>query len=195
MQIQLLRVLETKQLTRVGGSETIHSNFRIICATNRDLEAAVKDGTFREDLYYRLNVFSIMLPPLRERRADIPQLAQYFLKKYALAMHKSVTEIRPAALDSFVHYDWPGNVRELENVIERAMVLATPPAIQQADLPFHHAEHPKNLHDESLAAMESVYIESVLLHNQWNISQSAKLLDIDRVTLYNKIARYGLKKP
>ncbi len=123
MQVQLLRVIESKQFNRVGGNETIHSDFRIICATNRDLEAAVKGGTFREDLYYRLNVFTVFIPPIRERRADIPLLVHHFVKKYSTAMNKAVCEISPDTVDLLVRYDWPGNVRELENVIERAMVL------------------------------------------------------------------------
>jgi DNA-binding NtrC family response regulator len=195
MQVQLLRVLETKQFTRVGGNEVITSDFRIICATNRDIEAAVKDGSFREDLYYRLNVFTVFVPPLRERRQDIPLLAQYFLKKHAAAMHKPVAEINPGALDILVQYDWPGNVRELENVMERAMVLATPPAIQQTDLPFQLGTKAHGLTADSLAAVERVHIEMILHRTNWNISRSAEILDIDRVTLYNKIAKYGLKRP
>jgi transcriptional regulator with PAS, ATPase and Fis domain len=195
MQIQLLRVIEAKQFSRVGGNDTISSDFRIICATNSDLEALVKEGDFREDLYYRLNVFSIFIPPLRERRSDIPLLAQYFLNKYAAIMHKQVHEINPAALDLLVQYHWPGNVRELENVIERAMVLATGPAIQQSDLPFQLTPKVQNAYGDSIAAMERTHIEMVLLKNNWNISRSAEILDIDRVTLYNKISKYGLKKP
>ncbi|HVN49694.1 MAG TPA: sigma-54 dependent transcriptional regulator [Bacteroidota bacterium] len=195
MQIQLLRVIESKQFSRVGGNDVISSDFRVICATNGDLEAAVKQGIFREDLYYRLNVFSIFIPPLRERRYDIPLLAQYFVHKYAAMMHKQVNEISAAALDILVQYHWPGNVRELENVIERAMVLATPSAIQQSDLPFQLAPNVQSAYGESLSAMERAHIESILLKNNWNISRSAEILEIDRVTLYNKISKYGLKKP
>ncbi|HEY4613697.1 MAG TPA: sigma-54 dependent transcriptional regulator, partial [Bacteroidota bacterium] len=129
MQVQFLRVLETKQFTRVGGNDPITSDFRVVCATNRDLEAAVKEGMFREDLYYRLNVFSIFIPPLRERRSDIPSLVQHFIHKYSVTMNKPVKEIAPEAVDQLLRYSWPGNVRELENVVERAMVLAKPPVI------------------------------------------------------------------
>ncbi len=195
MQVQLLRVIETKQFTRVGGNEQISSDFRVICATNRDLEAAVKEGAFREDLYYRLNVFTIFIPPLRERRADIPVLAQYFTNKYAGIMSKTVTEIAPATMDLLVQYDWPGNVRELENVIERAMVLAKPPALQPTDLPFQLSNRTASLRGDTLEAVERQHIENILLRSNWNISRSAELLDIDRVTLYNKIAKFGLKKP
>ncbi|MGD0590431.1 MAG: sigma-54 dependent transcriptional regulator [Bacteroidota bacterium] len=195
MQVQLLRVLETKQFTRVGGNEVISSDFRVICATNRDLEAAIKEGSFREDLYYRLNVFTIVIPPLRERRQDIPLLAEYFCNKHAVSMHKAVTEISPNAMDIMVQYDWPGNVRELENVMERAMVLAKPPAIQHTDLPFQLASKAHGLQADSIAAIERSHIEMILHRCGWNISRSADILDIDRVTLYNKISKYGLKRP
>jgi DNA-binding NtrC family response regulator len=167
----------------------------VICATNRDLEAAIKEGSFREDLYYRLNVFTIVIPPLRERRPDIPLLAEYFCNKYAAAMHKAVTEISPNAMDIMVQYDWPGNVRELENVMERAMVLAKPPAIQHTDLPFQLASKAHGLQADSIAAIERAHIEMILHRCGWNISRSADILDIDRVTLYNKISKYGLKRP
>lgn len=195
MQVQLLRVIESKQFTRVGGNETIHSDFRIICATNRDLEAAVKEGIFREDLYYRLNVFTVFIPPIRERRADIPLLVHHFVKKYSTAMNKAVTEVSPDAVDLLVRYDWPGNVRELENVIERAMVLAKPPAIRPDDLPFQLVPKHHTPSDDSIASMEKAHIEAILAKAGWNITRSAEILAIDRVTLYNKIAKYGLIKP
>ncbi|MEW6060581.1 MAG: sigma-54 dependent transcriptional regulator [Bacteroidota bacterium] len=195
MQIELLRVIETKQFTRVGGNELISSDFRVICATNRNLEAAIKDGSFREDLYYRLNVFSISIPPLRERRMDIPLLAQFFVQKYSAVMNKAVKEISADAMDLLVRYDWPGNVRELENVIERAMVLASPPSIRPSDLPFQNIVKHEGPKDDTLAAVERQHIEAVLGSTHWNITRAAEILDIDRVTLYNKIAKYGLKKP
>jgi len=194
-QMDLLRVIETKQFTRVGGNETIKVDFRIICATNKDLEKAVQEGSFREDLYYRLNVFSIFIPPLRERKSDIPLLADYFVGKYARAMAKPISSISPEALDVLVRYDWPGNVRELENAIERAMVVGKPPAIGPQDLPFQLSEKNSRPHTGSLAAMEKSHIASVLEQNNWNISRSAEILEIDRVTLYNKIHKYGLRKP
>lgn len=195
MQVQLLRVIEMKQFTRVGGNDPIGSDFRIICATNRDLEAALKAGEFREDLYYRLNVFTISLPPLRERRSDIPPLVQHFIRKYAVAMNKGIQEITPEAMDLLVRYNWPGNVRELENVIERAMVLCTPPAIRVEDIPFQLSSPLNGPTNESLEAIEKVHIHRILLKSGWNISRAADTLDIDRVTLYNKIAKYGFKKP
>lgn len=195
MQVELLRVIETKQFTRVGGNETISSDFRIICATNRNLETAIKEGSFREDLYYRLNVFSVLIPPIRERRMDIPMLAQFFVKKYAIIMNRPVNEISGDAMDMLVRYDWPGNVRELENVIERAMVLSQPPSIRATDLPFQNVTKLELPKDDTLEAMEKMHVEAILDSAKWNITRAADILDIDRVTLYNKIAKYGLKKP
>ncbi len=195
MQVQLLRIIESKQFNRVGGNDTISSDFRIICATNKDLETAVKEGMFREDLYYRLNVFSIFIPPLRERRTDIPQIAQHFLKKYSSTMNKPVKEISPEALDLMIRYDWPGNVRELENVIERGMVLAQTQSLKPVDLPFQFVPKHTAPGDDSLAALEKIHVESILARTGWNITRAAEILDIDRVTLYNKIAKYGLNKP
>jgi DNA-binding NtrC family response regulator len=194
-QMDLLRVIETKQFSRVGGNEIIKVDFRVICATNKDLERAVQEGTFREDLYYRLNVFTIYVPPLRERKSDIPLLAKYFVRKYSRAMAKPVTGISPEAMDVLVRYDWPGNVRELENSIERAMVVGRPPAITPDDLPFRITEKNHIPRSGSLASMERAHIADVLEKNNWNITRSAEILEIDRVTLYNKINRYGLRKP
>jgi transcriptional regulator with PAS, ATPase and Fis domain len=195
MQVELLRVIETKQFMRVGGSEPITSDFRVICATNRDLEVAVKEGAFREDLYYRLNVFTVFIPPLRERRTDIPALVEHFVRKYATAMNKSVTNVSAEALDLLVRYPWPGNVRELENVIERAMVLAKHSTITEDDIPIQLAAQGDMPAGDSLQAMEKTHVERILRKSNWNISRAAEALDIDRVTLYNKIAKYGLKKP
>jgi len=194
-QMDLLRALETKQFTRVGGNENVKVDFRIICATNKDLEKAVQENTFREDLYYRLNVFTIVVPPLRERKSDIPLLVNYFVRKYARAMAKSVASISPEAMDVLVRYNWPGNVRELGNAIERAMVVGRPPSILPEDLPFRLSEKNNMPRSGSLAAVEKLHIAQVLAQNNWNISRSAEILEIDRVTLYNKIHRYNLRKP
>jgi DNA-binding NtrC family response regulator len=194
-QVDLLRVLETKQFARVGGNEIITVDFRIICATNKDLEKAVQDRTFREDLYYRLNVFTIFVPPLRERKSDIPLLVGYFVRKYAHAMARPIASISPEAMDVLVRYNWPGNVRELENAVERAMVVGKPPAIVPEDLPFRLSEKNNMPHSGSLASVERLHITQVLEQNNWNISRSAEILEIDRVTLYNKIHKYGLRKP
>ena len=194
-QMDLLRAIETKQFTRVGGNDIIKVDFRVICATNKDLEKAVADGAFREDLYYRLNVFTIFIPPLRERKGDIPVLANYFVQKYARAMGKPITSLSPEAMDTLVRYNWPGNVRELGNAIERAMVVGRPPALRPEDLPYQLTERNHILPAGSLAAVEKAHIASILEQNKWNISRSAEILQIDRVTLYNKIEKYGLKKP
>jgi transcriptional regulator with PAS, ATPase and Fis domain len=193
--MDLLRAIETKQFTRVGGNENIKVDFRVICATNKDLEKAVADGTFREDLYYRLNVFSIFIPPLRERKGDIPLLVNYFVQKYARSMNKPIVGIASDAMDTLVRYNWPGNVRELENAIERAMVVGKPPKVQPEDLPFQLTEKNHVFPAGSLAAAEKAHIAAVLEQNHWNISRSAEVLQIDRVTLYNKIEKFGFKKP
>ena len=194
-QMDLLRVLETKSFTRVGGNNLIKVDFRVICATNQDLEKAVAEGSFREDLYYRLNVFSIHLPPLRERKSDIPTLAKHFIQKYAEAMGKGALTLSAEAMDALVRYDWPGNIRELENAVERAMVVGRPPAIRAEDLPFQVVGESHRPQAGSLAALEKTHIEAVLQENRWNISRSAEILDIDRATLYHKIEKYGLRKP
>ncbi len=194
-QMDLLRVIETKQFSRVGGNELIKVDFRTICATNRDLEKAVQEGTFREDLYYRLNVFSVLVPPLRERKSDIPLLANYFLKKYSRSMGKPIVTISSDAMDLMVKYNWPGNIRELENAIERAMVVGKPPCIKAVDLPIQFSDLIAAPSLGSLASMEKSHIAEILRMNNWNISRSAEVLQIDRVTLYNKIEKYGLKKP
>ena len=193
MQVELLRVIESKQFMRVGGNDTIESNFRVISATNEDLEKLVKEGRFREDLFYRLNVFSIHIPPLRERRSDIAILAYYFLNKLSKAMNKSLSKISDEAMDFLTKYEWPGNVRELENAIERAVVIGKGNEILVDHLPFH-----SNSIDEpeakTLSAIEKRHILKILLENNWNISRCADILAIDRVTLYNKIDKYELKK-
>jgi DNA-binding NtrC family response regulator len=194
-QTDLLRVLETKQFTRAGSSEVIDVDFRVICATSKDLERAMNEGSLREDLYYRLNVFSVFVPPLRERKSDIPVLVHYFMKKHARAMAKPIVAISPEAMDLVVRHDWPGNVRELENAIERAIVVGKPPSVQPDDLPFRLSEKNHIPRSGSLASVEKVHIASILEQNNWNISRSAEILEIDRVTLYNKIHKYGLKKP
>ena len=195
MQVELLRVIETKQFARVGGNENIKSDFRVIAATNEALENMVKEGKFREDLYYRLNVFTIFIPPLRERRDDIKILAYYFLNKFNVAMNKSIKNISPETMDFLINYDWPGNVRELENAIERALVVGKTDTITISDLPFHIIpNHKYDSDDESLSAIERKHILNILEKNNWNISRSADILQIDRVTLYNKINKYSLQK-
>ncbi len=194
MQIDLLRVLETKRFTRLGGDQEVSSDFRLVCATNKDLEQLVEEKAFREDLYYRINVFTIQLPPLRERTGDILPLARYFVQKYAQAMAKPPMEFSPEAEAAMTAYRWPGNVRELENAVERAMVIGKGPTIQRGDLPLALDGDTPDPKDFSLEALEKEHIERVLTQHGGNVTQSAQVLGIDRATLYHKIKRYGLRR-
>ncbi|MFB3908088.1 MAG: sigma-54-dependent transcriptional regulator [Candidatus Eisenbacteria bacterium] len=194
-QMDLLRVLEEKAIYRVGGNVRIPVDFRTIAATNRDLEAAVADKTFREDLYYRLNVFTIRIPPLRERREDIPVLADHFLKRFARSMNRPLTGFSPAAMKMLQEREWPGNVRELQNAIERAAVLRPNGEIQLEDFPFAQAaEETPEPGAKSLQELEKSHIQRILKETNGNISQAARILEIDRVTLYNKLRKYGIER-
>jgi DNA-binding NtrC family response regulator len=192
MQVELLRVLETKSFVRVGGNREITSDFRVICATNRDLKSMVKNGTFREDLYYRLNVVNITIPPLRERTDDIPLLVNHFIKKYCTSMSRDMITIEPAALKQLEQFEFPGNVRELENMIERAIVVGNGREIRLKDLPMGKEAATSSV--ESLEELEKRHIEMILTKYGWNVSRSARALNVDRVTLYNKIRKYDLKQ-
>ena len=195
-QTDLLRVLQEKQIVRLGSNQTVNVDFRVVAATNKSLEALVKEGTFRPDLYYRLNVFSIEIPALRDRREDIPLLVAHFLTKYATQMNRSVPRISAAALDVVIGYNWPGNVRELENAVERAMLISHDNEIQPQDFPFQVRKAvPEELGDagRTLDEVEKAHIRRVLEETNWNLSRTARILDIDRTTLYNKLKRYGLK--
>jgi DNA-binding NtrC family response regulator len=194
MQMDLLRVIETKNFTRLGGDKAIDVDFRVICATNKDLEKAIKEESFREDLYYRLNVFSILLPPLRDRRTDIPLIAKYFLDKYAQSMNKHVVAFSPQAMEMFIGYDWPGNIREVRNVVERAMVVAQGPQIQVGDISFPFPAPALLSGGISLDEVEKDQILKILNQTKGNIAQAAEILKISRLTLYNKIEKYHLKK-
>jgi DNA-binding NtrC family response regulator len=191
MQIDLLRVLESKRFIRVGGNKEISSDFRVICATNKDLKGMVEKGTFREDLFYRLNVVNIYVPPLRERKEDIPLLVDYFIGKNCTSMNRKPVEIESAALKRLEEFSFPGNVRELENMIERAIVVGNGRKILLKDLPLEKSIISSS--GESLDDIEKSHILQILNKYSWNISRSAKALKVDRVTLYNKISKYGLK--
>lgn len=193
MQIELLRVLETKTFMRVGGTKQIHSDFRVVCATNRDLKKMVEAGTFREDLYYRLNVVNIFIPPLRDRKEDIPLLAAYFIDKFCKSMSRTRITIEPTAMKKLQEFDFPGNVRELENMIERAIVIGNGKEIKVKDLPVQNQTPASSV--ESLDDLEKLHILNILQKYEWNISRTAKALGVDRVTLYNKIRKYDLKSP
>ena len=192
MQVELLRVLESKSFVRVGGNKEIKSDFRVICATNRDLKTMVGNGAFREDLYYRLNVVNINVPPLRERIEDIPLLTEYFIKKYCTTMNRPVMTIETAALKRLEEFSFPGNIRELENMIERAIVVGNGKKITLKDLPIGKTESTPSF--ECLGDIEKNHVEQILNKYNWNISATAKALKVDRVTLYNKIKKYNLKQ-
>lgn len=195
MQIDLLRVLEDHIFYRVGGTQPIEADFRIIAATHKDLERAIKERTFREDLYYRLNVISFAMPPLREHKEDIPLLADYFLHRFAQETNKPVDQISREALDEMMLYDWPGNVRELGNAVERAVVIGRGRRILPRDLPIFRSEYVSSPPGRTLIEVEMTHLRSVLNETQWNVSKSAEILGIDRSTLYDKIKRYDLRKP
>ena len=195
MQIDLLRVLEDHIFYRVGGTQPIEADFRVMAATNRNLEDAIKEGFFREDLYYRLNVISFDMPPLRVRKEDIPLLTEHFLYRFSQETNKPIDGISREAMDEMMLYDWPGNVRELENAIERAVVVGKGRKIMLEDLPiFTRGQAPSALNN-SLEALERTHIIKILDENRWNITRSAEILGIDRSTLYNKIKRYKLQNP
>jgi DNA-binding NtrC family response regulator len=195
MQIDLLRVLEDRIFYRVGGTQPIEADFRVIAATNRDLANAIRRGEFREDLFYRLNVISFLMPVLRDRKDDIPLLADHFLRRFCQETNKDMNQISREAMDEMMLYEWPGNVRELENAIERAVVVGKERRIMPADLPIFSPDQIRDPSDLSLKAVERRHIARILDDTQWNISRSAAMLGIDRTTLYNKMRRYHIQKP
>jgi len=190
MQIDLLRILEDHIFYRVGGTQPMEADFRVIAATNRDLHEAIKNGLFREDLYYRLNVFSFKMPSLCERKEDIPLLAEHFLHRFSNETNKQIDNISREAMDEMMLYEWPGNIRELENAIERAVVVCKKRKILPEELPIFRPEDICVSSDNTLAGIEKAHITRVLHENDWNISKTAKELGIDRSTLYSKIRRY-----
>mgnify|MGYP001426021398 CR=1 FL=1 len=196
MQDKLLHVFDSKQFVPLGGSSTVKSDFRIITATNTSLEELVEDDMFSRKFYERLNVFTIEIPPLRDRREDIPLLAYSFLGRLCIAMNKNIKNISAEAMDFLMKYDWPGNVRELENAVERAVVIGKGDTIKVSDLPFRLSAgiEDDDLNDNSLSSVEKRHIAKLLFENNWNISKTAEILQIDRVTLYNKIHKYGLQR-
>jgi DNA-binding NtrC family response regulator len=174
----------------------MEADFRVIAATHRDLKKAIEEEKFREDLYYRLNVIYFQMPPLRERKEDIPLLAEHFMHRFAQDANKPMDRIDRDALDEMMLYEWPGNVRELENAVERVVVIGKGRSIQAEDLPFFNREAEVICApDDSLQAVEKAHIFRILEANQWNISRSAVKLGVDRSTLYAKMKKYELKKP
>ncbi|MGQ9694568.1 MAG: sigma-54-dependent transcriptional regulator [Thermodesulfobacteriota bacterium] len=221
-QAKVLRVLQDGQFERLGGSERISVNVRLIAATNKDLEQSMREGNFRQDLYYRLQVVTILLPPLRERKEDIPELISYFIRKFRVQINPYVTEISPEALEKLMRYRWPGNVRELENVIKRGMVLAKGSALLPEDFPLAEAQAldpQEQLHLENklellmepvfkelkelarssgqidfISLVEKMLIKKALQETKGNQVQAATLLGINRNTLRSKMERYKIRK-
>jgi DNA-binding NtrC family response regulator len=198
LQAKLLRVLQQHEIRRVGGTEHIALDVRVIAATNKDLEALVKAGRFREDLFYRLHVVTLHLPPLRERQEDIPLLTNYFLRKYSEANQKLITHITPEALQVLCAYDWPGNVRELEHIIERAVTLTMNNCLIPEDLPPKLRQQTTAPSPESsqpwlsLDALEKQHIQAVLRLTQGNKKKAAQILGINRRSLYRMAQRHGI---
>ncbi len=193
LQAKLLRFLDSGEFRRVGGNKALHVDVRVIAATNKDLTARIKAGSFREDLFYRLNVINIAIPPLRERKEDIVELSRHFLTKYAKKLAKNVNNFTLEALELLSAYRWPGNVRELENVVERAVIVSESDLIGAGDLaiPAHASIEGMNL-NPSLEEMEKEYILRVVKETGGNQSRASQLLGIDRKTLYLKLKKYGI---
>ncbi|MHB8483169.1 MAG: sigma-54-dependent transcriptional regulator [Nitrospiria bacterium] len=202
VQVKLLRFLQEKEFERVGGTRTLKVDVRIIAATNRDIKQEVSEKRFREDLYYRLNVVTIKLPPLRERKGDIESLSEHFLQKYNKELHKR-NRLSPEVLAVFKKYPWPGNIRELENVIERAVVLSEDEVILLTDIPaemYQEASQPKLAPDSSASLklpeqidhLEMVILKKTLEENHWNQTKTAEALGLKRSSLQYKMRKYGL---
>lgn len=202
-QVNLLRFIQEREFRRVGGKDSIKVDIRIIVATNKNLEEMITNGEFREDLYYRFNVITIEVPPLRERKEDIPLLAEHFLEKFSLDTGKKIYGLSDESMRILMEYNWPGNIRQLANTIEHAIVVANELEIQVCDFPGYivaskaeDTTKPATREtSQSLEELEKECIMNTLKINNWNIRKSADILGINRVTLYNKIKKYGLKKP
>ena len=210
LQVKLLRVVQEREFERVGGIKSIKADVRIIAATNKNLEEEVAEGRFREDLYYRLNVIPITLPPLRDRKEDIPLLIRHFLNKYASTSAKTLIEFSKKAMSVIMNYNWPGNVRELENIVERMMVLCDTPEVELSDLPDKILSASTNASSEipqidlpetgidlstAVSEFEKSIIIQALNRSNWVKNQAAKLLHVNRTTLVEKIKKQKLQKP
>jgi transcriptional regulator with PAS, ATPase and Fis domain len=204
MQAKLLRALQEKEIMRVGGTKALKVDVRVIAATNRDLEAMVKDGRFREDLYYRLNIIPITIPPLRNRRDDIPTLVDFFVAKHSVGSHRPIRGLTPSARNLIMNYAWPGNVRQLESAIERAILLCEGGEITVEDLPieirndgapssaFNFKLPPEGISFEDL---ERSLIMQAMEQTSWNITRAAKLLGLSFRTLQYRLEKFGIRKP
>jgi DNA-binding NtrC family response regulator len=201
LQAKLLRAIQEGEVERVGGNRPVRTAFRLIAATNVDLERAVKEGTFREDLYYRINVIPVRLPPLRERIEDLPVLAEFFLRRYSAKFHKKVNGIAESTLRMMSHYWWPGNIRELENLIERLVAVTSNEWITDEDLPFefHVVELDRTKSDESLleralTTFERNFLVRALERNAWNVTHTARYLGVPLSTLKFKMERLNIRE-
>ncbi|HSP35450.1 MAG TPA: sigma-54 dependent transcriptional regulator [Thermoanaerobaculia bacterium] len=194
-QTDLLRVLQEHEISRVGGHQPMKVDFRCVSATNKDLDQLIEEGKFRPDLFYRLNVFHIELPPLRARREDIPLLVNRFVNKFSLSMNRKITRVSPAAMSLLQQYDWPGNVRELENAVERAMVVASEPELREEDFSLRPHNHKGEGAGSALEEIEKSHILRVLEECSYNQTRAADILRIDRATLHNKLKKYGWNRP
>jgi DNA-binding NtrC family response regulator len=207
LQSKLLRILDDREFERVGGNRTLRMECRIVTASHIDFPSALEEGRFRADLYHRLNVISVEIPTLRERREDIPLLARYFLKQKSSRHHKRITKISPKAIDQLKQYSWPGNVRELENTIERAVVLSQGQELTEVALPHTQIAEPpppaptspdptsmtlKAFRDQALEKIEGQYFDHLLTLHQGHISRASAAAGIDRKTFYRKIRKYGI---
>ncbi|MGD2124527.1 MAG: sigma-54 dependent transcriptional regulator [Desulfobacteraceae bacterium] len=195
MQVDLLRVLEEKKIIKLGDRLPVDVDFRLISATRKDLEQEVSKGTFREDLFYRINVITIPVPPLRKRKEDISLLVQHFLQKYSHQTTKRVDHVSRDAMRLLEEYDWPGNVRELENAVERAVVLSKSRTLRLGDFSFLRPSSMPSLKPRSLREMEKDYIHQILVDCDWNVTKASKILDINRVSLHKMIKRHNLTRP
>lgn len=202
LQVKLLRVLQEREIDRIGGTSPIPVNVRVLAATNRYLSAMVEGGAFRQDLFYRLNVYPIALPPLREHKEDIPLLVEHFLQRYGKELNKIDITVNPLTLEYLMQYHWPGNVRELQNVIQRAMLLSSGDALKPEYLPKEIVEEKidraltqplPELEKEARDAAARIAIYHALEKTEWNIKESARILGIPEKTLYDKCSRLGIK--
>jgi DNA-binding NtrC family response regulator len=201
LQAKLLRALQEKVFEPVGSREPVPSDVRLVSATNADLAAAVSQGAFRKDLFYRINVVSFRLPSLRERMDDIPELLLHFVRRYSEAFQKPVRGVSPAAQEALRSYKWPGNIRELENKVQRAVALADGPLLELKDFFDLDSLDPEGFVREvarrpcTLEEVEEAYVREVLRHTGGHQGEASRVLGIDRKTLYNKIVKYGLLAP
>ena len=193
MQVDLLRVLEDRKVMRLGSRQSVTVDFRLISATSRDLKHQIAQGLFREDFFYRINVIRIDIPPLRQRKEDVPLLVDHFLEKLGHETTKRVDRVSQGALDLLTAYDWPGNVRELENAVERAVVLSRARTLGRADFAFLQTGPVGPVGQPTLQQLEATYVRQMLAHCDGNVTQAARILGINRVTLHKKINRLGLR--